>query len=383
MKMKSQVKIAADRSQLFGSLQDEIAGILKEGYVVIGSPDEVADQLRRIATEFNFGNLLMLLQFGNMDKQTTMYNTRMFAERVMPQLARPVRERMGAQVVAEAAGEAGQGRAAFGGGGMSAPQIRTVEIAGRPCRISEQGSGSPLFYVPSSVLSLKWSPFHEALAARARLVSLSLPGFGGSEGHELIDDHLAWCLAARDLLVAAGFKPGDTLIGSSAAGAIAADVAALWPEFVGKLVLIAPFGLYDMREPTRDLFTVLGKEAPGVFCENPQAYSDQVLAPQGEDAGAWSIVVNRAHEAAARILWPFGETRLARRLHRIAAPTLLLWGAADKVVPPSYAQKFSDGMKAKVTAKTIAGGGHLVELDRFKETAAAVLEFAVTLPRIA
>ena len=87
MKMKSQVKIAADRSQLFGSLQNEIAGILKEGYVVIGSPDEVADQLRKIATEFNFGNLLLLLQFGNMDKQTTMYNTRMFAERVMPQLA--------------------------------------------------------------------------------------------------------------------------------------------------------------------------------------------------------------------------------------------------------------------------------------------------------
>jgi alkanesulfonate monooxygenase SsuD/methylene tetrahydromethanopterin reductase-like flavin-dependent oxidoreductase (luciferase family) len=87
MKMKSQVKIAADRSQLFGSLKDEIAGILKEGYVIIGSPDEVAAQLRKIATEFNVGNLLLLLQFGNMDKDTTMYNTRMFAERVMPQLA--------------------------------------------------------------------------------------------------------------------------------------------------------------------------------------------------------------------------------------------------------------------------------------------------------
>jgi alkanesulfonate monooxygenase SsuD/methylene tetrahydromethanopterin reductase-like flavin-dependent oxidoreductase (luciferase family) len=87
MKMKSQVKIAADRSQLFGSLQDEIAGILREGYVVIGSPDEVADQLRKVAKEFNFGNLLALLQFGNMDRETTMYNTRMFAERVMPQLA--------------------------------------------------------------------------------------------------------------------------------------------------------------------------------------------------------------------------------------------------------------------------------------------------------
>jgi pimeloyl-ACP methyl ester carboxylesterase len=279
-------------------------------------------------------------------------------------------------MVAEAAGEAGGGGADRAGGGMSGPQIRTVEIAGKPCRISEQGSGKPLFYLPSSVLSLKWSPFHDALAARARPLALSLPGFAGSEGHDAIDDHLGWCLAARDMLVAAGFTPGDTLIGSSATGAIAADVAALWPEFVGRLVLIAPFGLYDKAQPTRDLFAVLGKEAPGVFCENPKAYSDQVEAAEGEDATAWSIVVNRAQEAAARILWPFGETRLARRLHRIAAPTLLLWGLADKVVPPAYAGKFADGMKAKVTIKTVAGGGHLLELDRPDEAAAAVLAFA-------
>lgn len=258
---------------------------------------------------------------------------------------------------------------------MTMPQVRTVDIGGKPCRVSEQGSGKPLFYLPSSVLSLKWSPFHAALAARARVVALSLPGFGGSEGHDQIDDHLSWCLAARDLLVAAGFKPGDTLIGASATGAIAADVAALWPEFVGRLVLIAPFGLYDMREPTRDLFAVLGKEAPTVFCENPQAYSDQLAPPEGEDATAWSIEVNRAHEAAARILWPFGETRLDRRLHRIEASTLLIWGTNDKVVPPAYAGTFSRRMKAKVVVKTIAGGGHLVELDRPEEVAAAVLDF--------
>lgn len=259
---------------------------------------------------------------------------------------------------------------------MSALQTRIVMVNGRPCRICEQGSGKPLFYLPSSVLSLKWSPFHDALASRARLMSLSLPGFAGSEGHELIDDHLAWCLAARDLLIAAGFKPGDTLIGASAAGAIAADVAALWPDLVGGLVLIAPFGLYDVAQPTRDLFTVLSKEAPGVFCENPAAYSDQVKVSDGEDAGSWSIVVNRAHEAAARILWPFGETRLLRRLHRIVAPTLLIWGAADEVVPSAYAKKFSDGMTAKVTTQTIAGAGHLVELDRPAEAAAAILAFA-------
>jgi pimeloyl-ACP methyl ester carboxylesterase len=258
---------------------------------------------------------------------------------------------------------------------MSAPHHRTVAVAGRPCLVTEQGSGTSLFYFPSSALSLKWSRFHEALAARARLVSLSLPGFGGSEGHEAIDDHLAWCLAGRDLLVAAGFKPGDTVIGSSAAGAIAADIAALWPDLVGRLILMAPFGLYDMQAPTRDLFALQTKEAPGVFCENPQAYAEQMQAPAGEDPTGWSIVVNRAQEAAARILWPFGDTRLAQRLHRIAAPTLLMWGAADKVVPPAYAARFAERMNGKTSLKLIAGGGHLLELDRPQDTAEAILAF--------
>ncbi len=259
---------------------------------------------------------------------------------------------------------------------MSPSRTHTVEIAGRPCRVWEKGSGPSLFYFPSTALSLKWSSFHDALAARARLFACSLPGFGGSEGGDAIDDQLGWCLAGRDMLLAAGFKPGDTLVGSSAAAAVAVDIAALWPDLIGKLVLIGPFGLYDMAEPTRDIFALQTKEAPGVFCENPGAYSEQMAAPAGEEAILWSIGVNRAHEAAARILWPFGDTRLSRRLHRVTAPTLLLWGEADKVVPPSYATRFADGMSGKVSTMTIARGGHLVELDRPQETAAAILAFA-------
>ena len=258
-------------------------------------------------------------------------------------------------------------------GGVSMPQVRTVEVFGRPCRVSEQGSGRPVYYLPSSVLSLKWSPFHDALAARARLLACHLPGFGGNDGHDGIDSHLDWCLAARDLLLGAGFKPGDTLVASSATGAVAADVAALWPDLIGRLVLIAPFGLYDMKEPTKDLFAVQTKEAPGAFCEDTQAYARQLEAPAGGEAVTWSIAVHRAQEAAARILWPFGDTRLSGRLHRIVTPALLIWGEADKVVPPSYAGRFAAGMRGKVSTRLIAGAGHLVELDRPEEAATAVM----------
>jgi hypothetical protein len=61
--------------------------IVDKGYVIIGSPDEVAAQLREVATNLNVGHLMMLLQFGNMGKDLAKYNTGLFAEKVMPQLA--------------------------------------------------------------------------------------------------------------------------------------------------------------------------------------------------------------------------------------------------------------------------------------------------------
>jgi len=55
--------------------------------VIVGSPDEVADQLRNVALELNVGHLMLLLQFGNMGRELTFANSELFAKRVMPQLA--------------------------------------------------------------------------------------------------------------------------------------------------------------------------------------------------------------------------------------------------------------------------------------------------------
>jgi alkanesulfonate monooxygenase SsuD/methylene tetrahydromethanopterin reductase-like flavin-dependent oxidoreductase (luciferase family) len=72
-----------DKFQLLPKTMEEI---VDRGYVVIGSPDEVAEQLREVATSLNVGNLMLLLQFGNMNKDLTRYNTELFAKKVMPQL---------------------------------------------------------------------------------------------------------------------------------------------------------------------------------------------------------------------------------------------------------------------------------------------------------
>jgi alkanesulfonate monooxygenase SsuD/methylene tetrahydromethanopterin reductase-like flavin-dependent oxidoreductase (luciferase family) len=84
--LQSQVAKAASYANKFNTLAREMDAIVDNGYVIVGSPDEVAEQLREVATSLNVGNLMMLLQFGNMNKELTRYNTRMFAEHVAPKL---------------------------------------------------------------------------------------------------------------------------------------------------------------------------------------------------------------------------------------------------------------------------------------------------------
>ena len=60
--------------------------IVERGYVIVGSPDEVAEQLRAVVHDLRVGHLMLLLQFGNMGRDRTLHNTELFAKRVLPQL---------------------------------------------------------------------------------------------------------------------------------------------------------------------------------------------------------------------------------------------------------------------------------------------------------
>ena len=63
-----------------------MADIVERGYVIIGSPKDVAEQLEHVAKSLNVGHLMMLFQFGDMSKELTKYNTKLFAEKVAAKL---------------------------------------------------------------------------------------------------------------------------------------------------------------------------------------------------------------------------------------------------------------------------------------------------------
>jgi alkanesulfonate monooxygenase SsuD/methylene tetrahydromethanopterin reductase-like flavin-dependent oxidoreductase (luciferase family) len=86
-RVRSQVQMAASRATDKAAFaQPSFEEIVGKGFVIVGSPDEVAEQLREVATELHVGQLMLLLQFGNMGRELTLHNTELFAKRVAPQL---------------------------------------------------------------------------------------------------------------------------------------------------------------------------------------------------------------------------------------------------------------------------------------------------------
>jgi pimeloyl-ACP methyl ester carboxylesterase len=256
---------------------------------------------------------------------------------------------------------------------VSAPSERTVQVNGHACRVWEKGAGAPLGYLAGFGGLPRWTPFLDRLAERRRVIAPSLPGFPGATGHEELDGIEDWVTATLDLLEGAGLSGAD-LVGASLGGMLAAEVAAFSRASVRRLVLVAPLGLYDDDEPVLDPFAVAPAEQPGLLVRNADRAGEQFAPPPG-DEGEWEIVMYRAGVAAARLIWPFGDRGLAKRLHRVTAPTLLVWGSADAIVPASYAKRFAERIAGPVQIRSIEGAGHLADLDAPDEVAKAVLEF--------
>ena len=260
---------------------------------------------------------------------------------------------------------------------MSEPETLTVDINGYQTRIWRKGSGPKLGYLAGFGGLPRWMPFLDELAKTRTVIVPSVPGFpGGDRGHSILDSHLDWLLALRNLLEKADLIGAD-LAGSSVGASLAAEMAALWPASVRRLALIAPFGLFDDREPAADPWAQRKEVLPGLMCADGEKWNALVAPPDGANSVEWPIEMTRASEAAARAFWPLGNTGLHKRLGLIASPTLILWGDRDALLPPSYAQKFATringGINGGSRVELVADAGHLAYLDQPETVARAVL----------
>ena len=257
---------------------------------------------------------------------------------------------------------------------MSEPESTTVEVNGFPCRVWRKGNGPKLGFLAGIGGLPYWVPVLDRLAELRTVIVPSLPGFPGALGHTVLDSHLDWVLAVRQLLAKAGLDGAD-LAGSSVGASFAAEMAALWPATVRRLALVAPFGLFDAQDPATDPWGQRPELVAGLLCVDPTRWERFKDPPPGTNSPEWMIEQTRGQEAAARAFWPLGNTRLEKRLPLISAPTLLLWGARDRILPRSYIDRFAAGIKGHTRITVVPDAGHLAELDQPDAVAAAMLDW--------
>src|SRR5437016_12633230 len=143
---------------------------------------------------------------------------------------------------------------------MAAMKWRTLDTKKGPrLRVLEGGSGAPLVYFHGAGGLLKDNPFLDALAQRHSVFAPEWPGYGESTGDELLEDMLDFALHGWDVVDALGLSRPN-IVGHSMGGMIAAEMAAVAPHDLAKLVLVSAAGLWIPEHPIPDIFAFLPHE---------------------------------------------------------------------------------------------------------------------------
>lgn len=259
-------------------------------------------------------------------------------------------------------------------------ESRMLEIGlGRPpVQVFEAGEGAPILYLHGAGGIMPNDRGIAALATKYKVHAPLLPGYGDSMGEERLDDMQDVTHHTADVTDALGLD-GALLVGHSMGGMIAAEMAAMAPKDYDRLVLLAPAGIWLDEHPIPDLFSKLPYELPELLFHDVEFGTELMTAGLDLDDHDFLqefLVINaRRLGMAGKILFPIPDRGLSKRLHRIRARTLLLWGDGDNLIDHAYSAAFLEGI-ADSTLVTIPDAGHLLNIEKPDAVVDAISGFA-------
>jgi len=164
------------------------------------------------------------------------------------------------------------------------------------------------------------------------------------------------------------------VLGHSFGGMVAAELAATNPERIRKLALLCPIGLWLDEHPVPDISAVPPEMLPSLILADPDGPLAQMMpAPDVNDPDS----LFRAALGIASInqfIWPLPDKGLSKRLYRIKAPTLIVWGAQDRLVHPAYGKVFADAISG-ARLETVDDAGHVPQLEQYDRVLSIVTDF--------
>jgi pimeloyl-ACP methyl ester carboxylesterase len=253
-------------------------------------------------------------------------------------------------------------------------ELKTIQTPHAPVRYYESGAGQPLVFLHGAGGLDMDKNFLETLAGSFHVYAPLVPGYGDSDECSELRDMLDFTLHTWDVVGALGLKD-PVLVGFSMGGMIAAEMAAIAPNEVSRLALIAPAGLWLDQYPMPDFFAMLPFELPPVLFYDAEAGASAMSAGGNMDDPAFlqAFLVQNAKQLgmAGKILFPIPERGLSSRLYRIKAKTRLIWGDSDKLISPAYAREFQRGIPG-AGLTLIPKAGHAVPYEKPAEVAAAI-----------
>ena len=248
---------------------------------------------------------------------------------------------------------------------------RFVEVGPITARVLVGGTGDPLLFLHGAT-GLSWDPFLQGLAERHTVYAVEHPG--GREQEDLTALPGVWELVLfhDELLDVLGIDTA-AVVGHSFGGMVAAELAANSPRRVTDLVLIAPLGLWLDDHPVPDIAARPPAGLPELLLHDPDGELGRSLVPRADDPQA--LFEHSLRMAAVlHFIWPIPDKGLDRRIHRVRARTLLVWGDQDRYVDPAYADAFAARLTDARRA-IVPGVGHLAHREDTPVVLAAVGRF--------
>lgn len=241
------------------------------------------------------------------------------------------------------------------------------------------GSGPPLLYLHGPWGLAPDRAFTARLAGAHTVYAPRFPGTtpGDSEGAHALDGWLDLAVYHGELLDALQLE-APAVVGHSFGGLIAAELAAASPRSVSRLALIDPVGLWRDDLPVKNWMILSERERRTVLFADPDGEAaKKFFAVPSDPAGRVDTLSQLIWSQACtgKFVWPLPDRGLKHRIHRIAAPTLIVWGQADRVIDPAYAQEFAKRI-AGAKPLMVDGAGHLPHLEKLEAVAKAVEAFA-------